>query len=1383
MPPRGPGGWHTAAACCALTALQSPAAAPDPVPGVWKQVSTGPTPRQGSASVVTPGQGALAYRIFIFGGMAEDGLHNDLWLLDSKHEEHGLQPLVIGGQMPLPRSDAILQTLWGVGSDEYTGKPAVSSDAADWGIVLHGGNGATSTFDDLWIYERDVNIWTVQTPAVKPLPRAFHMSAVLGFTDLLIYGGYTGPKAHADAWVYSGYGPRARQWTRCSQHALGPLPGPRWGAGFATDGVSTVWLFGGSSGSLTANEHPERSFRSDLWRGTYRATTGGCSLVWTLLRARDAAPGVSLLPVFARHTPAPLRSSGSAVLFLAFGLTRLSAESEFASAGEQWECTDDGQSAVVQWRRVQRPSKIANADFRMGMSSPPGARTVGWQDWAIRWGAAVLPFPPPPLEPFAVIVSGGLVRHCSQGADTQYHSPDLGRLQDCPTGENPAQIMLPSNDVWIYSFSHKEWVRSVPSAPTPPPRAQHCAVVVGTQMFVMFGKGGPQIGGLSRTSLWQFGPLDRPAERSWRRVRTTRELPALSGAACGAVGPEMHVLGGYSAAAQLSDPIREVRIVITPPGEDDQFPVTTAPLRGGGSIFPTQVGDLAATTVRLQTHDATFVYGGRMNVHQAAAPASAAMLWQWRSDMVRWTSYEVPPEVGGRWGHASAQTRYNNSHAWLIMGGHDGNAVLRGDAWLLVFDRLPHPEVPATDDVIRSAWIPLVLPEGASQPLLGANLIVNPSNLMAYKMNGLDTAGLAFRDVLAFSVSGRPDKMGLEGEAEVVSPFHQMGELHTPVARVHSSVVMFGKELFLFGGQRGFGDSHYSGDLWTTHLNTLGLDTPDAPACFPGTEADADGRCVACPAGSFYNTSWQRGGGSFCQECPVSTHNPFRGMLGVESCLLCPVAHLSNVTGAVQCVQCSKRLYCPPGQGNPVDADHGLVREVDTLSEVLPKRLTLMPKYVTDVVRIFEFVTLALVCTLFTVVVVARLHSPTSPVFQADIFFQKRDAFHTFFSLAYFVGLAYFMSSLVLMFTVANEYESDGIVPFFTVKQRNLTMYSDFQVNFTLHGYDGPCRKHTGGQTDGWFECAADVTVCHNLCIKGQGTCNTSTARTGNQQHYCRPGLRLADSTTSGGNIPALQCKKTAKDFRQCSVGWRCPQCNITGRNATVDLTAGDIRAWALGYNVSVTAQMPGAIVAGAAESSVHVYHRSSNAMVFGGWLPSVLSIDATPVYWSFVKAGRGKSTASGYIIEHRGHEPGSMLARDAIAGQRGVRLRVHLEQAAQILYISRHQRYSETAFFTKMVATFAGTLGMVSIFVRFLTIFFTKVKPLGRLTGFLPPAHRVGAEPNEAELAAPKSPMTLMMAEETRQAAVNAAAADGAGDGDGGDGGDGGGPVMDGGD
>lgn len=122
---------------------------------------------------------------------------------------------------------------------------ALAADANS-DVILFGGNGATLTLDDTWVWDGEG--WTETAMAAQPPRRSGAVAALDANGDLVLFGGIDPsslpPAFLDDTWRWDG-----SMWTEASPATS---PSARYGAGLAVDANGKLVLFGGQdeSGNL-----------------------------------------------------------------------------------------------------------------------------------------------------------------------------------------------------------------------------------------------------------------------------------------------------------------------------------------------------------------------------------------------------------------------------------------------------------------------------------------------------------------------------------------------------------------------------------------------------------------------------------------------------------------------------------------------------------------------------------------------------------------------------------------------------------------------------------------------------------------------------------------------------------------------------------------------------------------------------------------------------------------------------------------------------------------------------------------------------------------------------------------------------------------------------
>ncbi|MBM3242979.1 T9SS type A sorting domain-containing protein [Candidatus Poribacteria bacterium] len=111
-------------------------------------------------------------------------------------------------------------------------------------VLLFGGYGASSTYDDTWVYYLSDNTWTPKTLSPHPSARGSHAMAYIGGDKVLLFGGYDGFNNYNDTWVYD---LSDDAWT---QQNPSSKPSARRAPAMAYIGGDKVLLFGGGITSV-----------------------------------------------------------------------------------------------------------------------------------------------------------------------------------------------------------------------------------------------------------------------------------------------------------------------------------------------------------------------------------------------------------------------------------------------------------------------------------------------------------------------------------------------------------------------------------------------------------------------------------------------------------------------------------------------------------------------------------------------------------------------------------------------------------------------------------------------------------------------------------------------------------------------------------------------------------------------------------------------------------------------------------------------------------------------------------------------------------------------------------------------------------------------------
>jgi len=128
--------------------------------------------------------------VVVFGGSADGGPRNDVWVLDTVAKLWALQPT--SGEPPMPRfghSAVLLGPL----------------------LYIFGGTNETAVLNDMWTLNTENWTWTeVLTGGVTPDARAFHSSVVYKRHQLLVYGGTNLVQTYGDL---CGFNTSTQKWS------------------------------------------------------------------------------------------------------------------------------------------------------------------------------------------------------------------------------------------------------------------------------------------------------------------------------------------------------------------------------------------------------------------------------------------------------------------------------------------------------------------------------------------------------------------------------------------------------------------------------------------------------------------------------------------------------------------------------------------------------------------------------------------------------------------------------------------------------------------------------------------------------------------------------------------------------------------------------------------------------------------------------------------------------------------------------------------------------------------------------------------------------------------------------------------------------------------
>jgi N-acetylneuraminic acid mutarotase len=214
-----------------------------------------PSARFGSSMVYDP----VTRRMIMFGGAEADlsGVFNDTWAYDpAANTWTELKP---AGTLPLRR-----------------GHQATAYDPATHRMIIFGGNGRSSHFNDTWAYDPAANTWTELKPTgTVPPPRGQQWMVYDTSNDQVIMFGGVGDGELDDTWAYD---PAANTWTQLKPK--GTLPHPRFSAPMVyCTSSGQVIMFGGGYTNNGAF-----GFLNDTW------AFDPDSHVWTLLAPQGTLP-------------------------------------------------------------------------------------------------------------------------------------------------------------------------------------------------------------------------------------------------------------------------------------------------------------------------------------------------------------------------------------------------------------------------------------------------------------------------------------------------------------------------------------------------------------------------------------------------------------------------------------------------------------------------------------------------------------------------------------------------------------------------------------------------------------------------------------------------------------------------------------------------------------------------------------------------------------------------------------------------------------------------------------------------------------------------------------------------------------------------------------
>jgi N-acetylneuraminic acid mutarotase len=225
-----------------------------PGTNTWSDLnpSSFPGVRYGQAMVYDSSNG----KMIMFGGYNDNGPFNDTWEYDpGTNAWTNLRP---SGTVPDSRYAM-----------------SMVYDSASGKVIMFGGLGAMSPFNDTWTYDPNSNTWANLNPSgTVPEARGGHSMVYDPVTDkTILFAGSNGKHGGDlnDTWQYDA---KANKWTNLNP--AGGLPPARDSFSFAYDSShSRVVIYGGYDGS---------GFLSDTWAYSLQTNT------WTDLKPTAASP-------------------------------------------------------------------------------------------------------------------------------------------------------------------------------------------------------------------------------------------------------------------------------------------------------------------------------------------------------------------------------------------------------------------------------------------------------------------------------------------------------------------------------------------------------------------------------------------------------------------------------------------------------------------------------------------------------------------------------------------------------------------------------------------------------------------------------------------------------------------------------------------------------------------------------------------------------------------------------------------------------------------------------------------------------------------------------------------------------------------------------------
>jgi hypothetical protein len=207
----------------------------------WTLQSPSITPygRYGAVAAYCDGYGSL-----MFGGKNAEFLINETWLWTGTTWSQ-------------------ISVLNGLGPAGRTGH-AMAGSTATPSVLLFGGQGTNSQFNDTWTYNGDGYAWTQQFPATSPSARSGHCMAYDSTNSLyVLFGGMNEYNFLPETWTYSG-----GTWSKVAV-ANGVGPTGRIGAQMAFDTANGLTIMYG--GIEAGSNYPSNT----TW------SFNGATLTWT----------------------------------------------------------------------------------------------------------------------------------------------------------------------------------------------------------------------------------------------------------------------------------------------------------------------------------------------------------------------------------------------------------------------------------------------------------------------------------------------------------------------------------------------------------------------------------------------------------------------------------------------------------------------------------------------------------------------------------------------------------------------------------------------------------------------------------------------------------------------------------------------------------------------------------------------------------------------------------------------------------------------------------------------------------------------------------------------------------------------------------------------